>query len=438
MIPDFTSVPTGQRLRIARAAVPVALAEDAPAGDADGLARVDIDIADGRVERVSAAGATAAEGATLDLDDGLVLPCLVDMHTHIDKGHIWPRRPNPDGTFAGALLAAKEDREARWTAEDVRRRMEFSLACAYAHRTALLRTHLDSIPPQHRISWPVFAEVRAAWAGRVELQAAAIMTLDARNDDAALADIGDVVAAHGGVFGGVTMPGADGANGIRRAMRVAAERGLDLDLHVDETLDPGVATLRTVADTAIEIGFPGRIVCGHCCSLSVQEEVEALATLDRVARAGIAIVSLPMCNLYLQDRGGGGRTPRRRGVPLLHEMAARGDPVAVASDNTRAPFYAYGDLDMIEVFREATRIFHFDHPVGAWPRAIAAAPGAILGRPERGRIAAGLPADLILFRARTWTELNARSQADRVVLRAGRPIDRRLPAYRDLDDLMGE
>ena len=114
-------------------------------------------------------------------------------------------------------------------------------------------------------------------------------------------------------------------------------------------------------------------------------------------------------------------------------------PVAVASDNTRDPFYAYGDLDMVEVFREAVRILHLDHPIaGGWPAAVARRDpaAAIIGRPDRGVIAAGGPADLVLFRARTWTELLARPQTDRTVLRSGKAIDRTLPDYRELDDLM--
>ncbi len=89
-----------------------------------------------------------------------------------------------------------------------------------------------------------------------------------------------------------------------------------------------------------------------------------------------------MCNMYLQSRGTA-TTPRNRGVTLLHELAARGVNVLVASDNTRDPFYAYGDLDLVEVYREATRIAHLDHPVGDWPRAVTSAPaegaGARLG-----------------------------------------------------------
>ena len=105
----------------------------------------------------------------------------------------------------------------------------------------------------------------------------------------------------------------------------------------------------------------------------------------------------------------------------------------------RDPFYAYGDMDGLEVLREAGRVLHFDHPQEtAWTaaRMIGADAAKIAGFSYRGDIAVGAPADLLLFKARTWTELFARPQADRVVLRAGEAIDTTLPDYRELDDLM--
>ena len=82
------------------------------------------------------------------------------------------------------------------------------------------------------------------------------------------------------------------------------------------------------------------------------------------------------------------------------------------------------------------RILHLDHPIGGWPLVAARGPASIMQRPEHGAIAVGRPADLVLFRARSWTELLARPQADRTVLRSGRAIDRTLPDFRELDDLM--
>ena len=167
----------------------------------------------------------------------------------------------------------------------------------------------------------------------------------------------------------------------------------------------------------------------------MQAPDEARRTLDLVAKAGsIAIVSLPMCNLYLQDRRPG-RTPRWRGVTVAHEIRARGIPLAFASDNTRDPFFAYGDLDMHEVFREAVRVCHLDHPFADWPASIAATPAAIIGLPEAGHVRAGAPADLVVFEGRRWTEVLARPEANRTVLRSGQPVDATSPSYAELDHL---
>jgi cytosine deaminase len=118
-------------------------------------------------------------------------------------------------------------------------------------------------------------------------------------------------------------------------------------------------------------------------------------------------------------------------------MRAAGIRVSVASDNTRDPFYAYGDLDMVEVFREATRILHLDHPFGDWHRAMGANPAEAMGLQGRGLIAAGMPADLILFSARFMTELLSRPQADRIVLRDGRVLEATAPHWRELDAVVG-
>ena len=389
------------------------------------LARTDLHVADGRL--------TDVPGPKVEMGGAMVFPCFTDMHTHLDKGHIWPRAANPDGTFDGALGAVRADSAANWSAQDVAARMDFSLRCAFAHGTARVRTHLDSIPPQDDISWPVFSDMRGRWAGRIELQAACLIGCDRFSQDGPFAHTADLVAAHGGVLGMVTYPVPDIAERVRGFLAMAAERGLSADFHVDETMDPSSETLRVIAEAVIETGFDASVVVGHCCSLGTQETARAIDTLDLVARAGLNVVSLPMCNLYLQDRGPG--TPRRRGVTLVHEMRERGIRVAFASDNTRDPFYAYGDLDMIEVMREATRIAHLDHSRDDWTEAFTTAPDAACGW-GRADLTPGSPADLVICDARSWTELLARPQSDRIVLRGGAAIDRTLPRYSDLDHLM--
>jgi cytosine/creatinine deaminase len=370
----------------------------------------------------------------IDMKGAMVLPAFVDMHTHLDKGHIWPRSPNPDGTFMGALNAVRADSAARWTATDVRRRMDFSLRSAYAHGTRAIRTHLDSAPPQDDISWPVFAEMRAEWAGRIDLQAVCLIGCEGFSTDGPFRHTADLVAEHRGVLGMVTYPVPDIAQRIRQFLSMAAERGLAVDFHVDETLDHSSNTLREIAEAVIETGFAAPVVTGHCCSVSAMDEATATDTLDLVAKAGLNVVSLPMCNLYLQDRHAA-RTPRMRGMTLVHEMRARDINVSFASDNTRDPFYAYGDMDMVEVLREATRIGHLDHSAPDWVQSVLTNPAHACGFAAPS-LNLGSPADLVIFKARDWSELLSRPQSDRIVLRSGEQIDRTLPDYAELDDLM--
>jgi len=403
--------------------------------------RVDIRVEHGRIAAVEPLG-TAPDGVSLD--GGQVWPGFVDAHTHLDKGHIWPRTPNPTGDFFGALNAVMGDRGAAWTEADVRARAEFALRCAHAHGTVAIRTHLDSYFPLARTTWPLFRKLRDEWAGRIALQMVSIAPLD-RFQGPEGEELADIVAESGGTLGMVTrhtggihdaLP-AGFQDELDRFFALAEARGLDLDLHVDESGETGARALREIALTALRRGFKGKIMCGHCCSLSIQPEEFARETIMRVAEAGISIVVLPMCNMYLQDRAAH-RTPRWRGVTLVHEMKAAGIAVSVASDNTRDPFYAYGDLDMVEVAREATRILHLDHPVSDWPRAANAVPAACMGLTDgTGELRPGAPADLVLFRARGMTEWLSRPQSDRIVLRAGRVLDAELPDHRELDAVLG-
>ena len=395
------------------------------------LVPVDIEIRGGAIGRIVAAGDSAALDAYIDLDQGLVWPCFVDMHTHLDKGHVWPRRPNPDGSFSAALEAVGQDHDC-WTPEELYHRMEFGLRCSYAHGTRALRTHLDCFAPLAQTSFEVFDQLRRRWANRISLQAVCLVSLDyfLTADGDTLAAL---VAEFGGVLGGVAYMNPDLDRQLDRVFTLAQRYGLDLDFHTDESLNPEDITLRHVAAAALRHGFTGQITCGHCCSLSVQSPETIESTLKLVAAAPIGIVSLPLCNLYLQHRRGG-QTPRYRGVTLLQELHRRGIPAAIASDNCRDPFYAYGDHDGLEVFEQAVRIGHLDHLFDHWPRSITSRPARLMGLdPAAALIGPGASADLICFQARSLNELLSRSQHNRVVIRQGRQIDTTLPDYRELD-----
>ncbi|MEM7061959.1 MAG: cytosine deaminase [Cyanobacteria bacterium P01_B01_bin.77] len=394
------------------------------------LVAVDVEISGGAISAILPAGQTDLDKPTVELNQGLIWPCFVDMHTHLDKGHIWPRCPNPDGTFIGALDTVRQDHD-NWHHDDLYQRMEFGLKCSYAHGTQAIRTHLDCFGSLGRTSFTVFDQLRRQWQDRLTLQAVCLVSLDYFLTPLA-ETLAQLVAEFGGVLGGVAYMNKGLTAQLDQVFILAKRYGLDLDFHTDESLDPEDITLRFVAEAALRHDFQGAITCGHCCSLSVQSPQVVEKTLALVKAANIGIVSLPMCNLYLQDRQPE-QTPRYRGVTLLHELQQRDISIALASDNCRDPFYAYGDHDGLDVFKQSVRIGHLDRPFDHWPTSFTRRPAQLMGLESLGTLTIGTPANLICFKARTLNELVARAQENRIVLCRGQQIDTTLPDYSELD-----
>lgn len=449
-------IPTADHYWLSNAHVPTSLLMDNASTEHE-LAWVDIEIKEGCITQIIPGGGSEQTGIpTVDLKQGLVWCCFVDMHTHLDKGHIWPRTPNLEGSFERALSQTQSDREGYWQPEDVYRRMEFGLKCSYAHGTRAIRTHIDAFGQQSQISLEVFKTLKQEWSNRLTMQPVSLVSLDYFLTPAG-ERLADLIAEVGGVLGGLPLMSPELDRQLDRVFELAKERNLSLDFHTDESGDPEDITLRQVAAATLRHQFPHQVVCGHCCSLAVQSAEQVLKTLELVKQAGIGIVSLPMCNLYLQDRNQEAsqhfaqavfgnplahlaqfrtQTPRWRGITLVHELKQFGIPVAFASDNCRDPFHAYGDHDGWEVFTQAVRIAQLDAPYGDWCQSMTRIPADLMNLPTAGRIGVGLPADLILFKARYFSEFLARSQHDRIVLRRGQPIDTTLPDYAELDGLL--
>lgn len=429
-------IPSSERYWLKNAHIPVSLLENESFSpqNAEGLTLVNLEINDGNINRITSTIPPEDNIPVIDLKKKIVFPCFVDMHTHLDKGHSWQRCPNHDGTFDGALKMALEDSRREWRLEDVYRRMEFGVKCSYAHGTAAIRTHIDSFGQQAQISLTALGELQRQWAGKITLQAVSLVSLDyyQTSEGAALAD---KIAEFGGILGGVAYTNPDLQAQIDITFKLAQERGLNLDFHLDENGDSDSTCLAAIARTAIKEQFDGQIICGHCCSLAVQSPEIIQETLNLVKNAGIAIVSLPMCNLYLQDRQEE-KTPFWRGTTKIKEMKKAGIPVAFASDNCRDPFYGFGDHDGLEVFTQAVRIAHLDTPYADWVNSVTLTPANLLGLPHLGRIKTGLEANLLIFKARYFSELLSRPQWDRLVIRRGLSIDTTLPDYQELDDLV--
>jgi cytosine/creatinine deaminase len=421
-----------------RARVPRLLLDASLAGastDREGSPLVDVRIDGGRIAAIQATGAALDGAPAVDLGECQVWPRLIDMHVHLDKCFVIPRSM-PDGTWTCGRVNTVKDR-AYWTYDDLRRRMTFALRCAYAHGVGAIRTHLDSYEDMRGTGWDVFRDLRAEWAGRVSIQAVSLVAIDTFRTEYG-ARLSDLVAKYGGVLGAATRGTSSDHVGtlsdmdalLDTLLRLAAERGLDVDLHVDESPDLTAYSLPRIAAAAIRNRFKGKIVCGHCVNLSLQPEKVLRETVALCADSQIGIVTLPACMMYLQDRSLM-RAPRWRGVTAFQELRVAGVPVAVGGDNVRDMWYPYGDFDIVDTFQQAVRILQLDHPF--LPDVVGSIPAELIREKEVGTVKVGAPAGFILFNARTVDELMCRPQSDRVVVNAGKVVNDELPDYSELE-----
>lgn len=387
-----------------------------------GPALARIALAQGRVTRVTPAtdGAVPA-GETWDVQGAPVLPGMVDAHTHLDKAFILPRMGAVKPGLLGAIDAVIGDR-AHWTHADLRERAQRGLQWAWEAGTTHLRTHIDwwdpASPP---LAWEVIAELAAEWRGRIRLEQVALIKLglfQQRDEAQALARRVAATGPHALLGGFVHSSNWDPA-ALRHLVLAAQSIDLDLDLHVDEELNPDAQGLAFLAELLRETGFAGRVVCGHNCALAAQPEARAMATLDAVARAPITLVSLPITNLLLQDAATG-RTPRQRGLMLVKEARERGIPLLFASDNVQDPFCRAGSLDPLEAMQAGALAGQLETPFDTWSDALCRADW-LQRQPLARATLEGANADLVVFTASDAHAWPSRT-SPRVVLRNGRPL----------------
>jgi cytosine/creatinine deaminase len=378
-----------------------------------------LQLAHGRVASVQPMGAPTPDlDGEWDLSGAPVLPGLVDAHTHLDKTFTLPRLGRVQPGLLGAIDAMMTDRLG-WTPADVRVRASRALDWAHEAGCVHVRTHVDWWEADGTpVAWHVLADLAEEWRDRLLLEQVSLIKLPLFGELAQARRLAAQVASAGpqALLGAFVHSTNWDPQALRNLFCAAAERGLDVDLHVDEELNPDARGLAATAAIVRETGFSGRVVCGHTCSLAAQPEAQALATLDALAGLPITLVSLPITNLLLQDATTG-RTPRQRGVTLLKEARARGIPLLVASDNVQDPFCRLGSYDPVEALAAGALAAQLDHPFDTWSESLCRSDW-LLRKPRPTPSLVGAPADLVIFTGTDAWGWPSRA-APRVVLRGG-------------------
>lgn len=354
----------------------------------------------------------AGDGAAVEAVGWIALPPLADLHAHLDKAYTWTAFGRPEGSLDDAIECWTRFGESH-SYEAIKAGARRQLTAALNAGVTAVRSHTNyhmGADPLRGIR--ALVELRAEFAGLVDVQIVAMH--GHLNGDALIRDAVDLGID---LVGGVPHLTPDPRHELDRAASAAERAGIGVDLHTDETLDPGSLDL---VDLAVRTrDWPAGVIrsAGHCVSLAMQPRDVLARTLDLVRDAGVSIVANPLTNLYLQGWRHPVSTPR--GIPPLREILAAGVALAAGGDNVQDPFNPLGSGDMVDVASALVIAGHLD-PATAW--GVAANGGrAVFGLPPaRGRV--GDVADLVLVRAAHVAEALAERAPDRIVVRDGRVI----------------
>lgn len=321
----------------------------------DGRAGIDIAVKDGRIVEM----AQKIRGSALCVVDAtgrLVSPPFVDPHFHMDATlSLGLPRLNESGTLLEGIALWGELKPLLTQDAVVERALRY---CDLAVSQGLLaiRSHVD-VCDDRLLAVEALLEVKKRVAPYIDLQLVAFPQdglYRSQNGEKNLLKALDMGVD---VVGGIphferTM--ADGAASVRRLCEIAAERGLRVDLHCDESDDPMSRHIETLCAETMRTGLQGRVVGSHLTSMHSMDNYYVSKLIPLMREAGIHAVANPLINICLQGRHD--TYPKRRGMTRVDELLKGGVNVAFGHDCVMDPWYSMGSADMLEVAHMAVHV----------------------------------------------------------------------------------
>ncbi len=388
----------------------------------DGRTGIDIGIAGGVISAVAAALEGEA-GAEIDATGRLVSPPFVDSHLHLDATlSLGLPRLNSSGTLLEGI-ALWGELKPLLTADAIYERAKALCMWSMARGTLAIRSHVD-VCDDRLLAVDALVALREEMKPYLDIQLVAFpqdgylrYRKSAENLIRALEKGVDVV---GGIPHFEQTMG-DGAESVAALMRVAAERGLMVDMHCDESDDPMSRHVETLAAETVKHGMQGRVAGSHLTSMHSMDNYYVSKLIPLIAAAGVAAIANPLINITLQGRHD--TYPKRRGMTRVPELMAAGVTVAFGHDCVMDPWYPMGSHDMLEVANMGLHVAQMTGVAGmkACFEAVTGGGAKVLNLAGYG-IAPGCNADLVVLQAADAIEA-IRIGAERLfVIRRGKVL----------------
>ncbi|MEP7452290.1 amidohydrolase family protein [Phyllobacterium sp. SB3] len=388
----------------------------------DGRTGVDIGVKSGRIAAVEAKLGGEA-GEVIDAAGQLVSPPFIDCHFHMDATlSLGEPRLNESGRLLDGIRIWGELKPLLTHDAVIDRAMRY---CDLAVTQGLLaiRTHVD-ICDDRLLGVEALLEVKKRVAPYIDLQLVAFPQDGYYRYPGAVELLGRALDMGVDVVGGIphferTM--ADGAASVRALCEIAAERGLMIDLHCDETDDPLSRHIETLAYETQRLGLGGRSTGSHLTSMHSMDNYYVSKLLPLIAEAGVAAIANPLINIGIQGRHD--TYPKRRGMTRVPELLAHGVTVAFGHDCVMDPWYSLGQGDMLDVASMGLHVAQMTSrdAMRQCFAAVTTEPAKILNLEGYG-LDVGCKADMVLLQAADTIEAIRLNATRLAVIKGGKVI----------------
>ena len=394
--------------------------------------RHDIGIEAGKITAIAPSidGETTRE---IEASGYLVAAPFVDPHFHMDATlSLGLPRLNMSGTLLEGI-ALWGELKPHLTVEAIKERAMRYCDLAVSQGLLSIRTHVD-VCDDRLLAVEALLEVKREYAPYIDLQLVAFPQDGLYRSATAEANLLRALDKGVDVVGGIphferTM--ADGAASVTRLCEIAADRGLRVDLHCDETDDPNSRHIETLAAETTRLGLGERVVGSHLTSMHSMDNYYVTKLIPLMAESGLQVVPNPLINITLQGRSD--TYPKRRGLTRVPDLRNAGVNVAFGQDCCMDPWYPLGSADMLEVAHMAVHALPMTSRDGmAWAFDSVTLGGAkAMGLPDP-TVRVGGPANLVILQATDPIEAIRLKPARLAVIRGGKVLAETAPRIASL------
>jgi cytosine deaminase len=354
---------------------------------------LDVGITSGRIAAVQAG--LRSDGPVRDIGGRLVVPGFVETHIHLDKSDLMGVCACHQGTLSEAIetvAAAK----LGFTEADIHARASRTIEKAILHGAMRMRTHLEVDPRVGLKSLHALRRLKRDYGWAIDLELCAFPQEGLIDDPGCEEILIEAMRAGADVVGGAPYMDRDSHAHIGRIFEIARRFDVDIDMHLDFSLDPSHLDVEEICRCADAYGWGGRVAVGHVTKLSSVTPAQLERIGRRLASSGVAVTVLPATDLFLMGRDHDHDVPR--GVTPAHRLLSLGVTCSLSTNNVLNPFTPFGDCSLVRManlYANVTQI--------AAPREMEACLDMITGQPAKLMrladygLAPGSPADLVVL-----------------------------------------